>query len=132
MTELFEGCDRAYLINQSVSDSGEKDSLSVSRFDFMNSFPHFLRSLLLTSLLSFAVPTLTLAVGFVIAEAIAHLPGLTNLGKSAVKQLLQFLSTFGSGHPLQGAIVIGLTCSLVGVLFDAYALSRYQNLRGPE
>ncbi|MCT7964727.1 hypothetical protein NG799_00100 [Laspinema sp. D1] len=98
----------------------------------MNRFPHFLRSLLLTSLLSFAVPTLTLAGGFVMASAIAHLPGLTNLGQSAVKQLLQFLSTFGSGHPLQGAIVIGLTCSVVGVLFDAYALSRYQNLRGPE
>lgn len=132
MTELFEGCDRAYLINQSVSDSGDFESLSVSLFDFMNSFPHVLRSLLLTSLLSFAVPTLTLAGGLVIAEAIAHLPGLTNLGQAAVKQLLQFLATFGSGHPLQGAVVIGLTCSLVGVLFDAYALYRYQNLRGPQ
>ncbi|HEY9836870.1 MAG TPA: hypothetical protein V6D27_08225, partial [Vampirovibrionales bacterium] len=77
-------------------------------------------------------PTLTLASGVALAEAIAHLPGLTNLGKSAVKQLLQFLATFGSGHPLQGAIVIGLACSVVGVLFDAYALYRYQNLRGPE
>jgi hypothetical protein len=132
VTELFKGCDRAYLINQSVSDFGEKDSLSVSLFDFMNSFPHVLRSLLLTSLLSFAVPTLTLGGGFVMAVAIAHLPGLTNLGQSAVKQLLQFLSTFGSGHPFQGAVVIGLTCSLVGVLFDAYALYRYQNLRGPQ
>lgn len=98
----------------------------------MNSFPHFLRSLLLTSLLSFAVPTLTLASGLALALAIAHFPGLTNLGESTVKRLLQFLSTFGSGHPLQGVVIIGLTCSLVGVLFDAYALYRYQNLRGPE
>ncbi len=132
VTELFEECDRAYLINQSVSDSGDFDSLSVSLVYFMNSFPRFLRSLLLTSLLSFAVPMLTLGVGLAIAEVIAHLPGLTNLGESVVKQLLQFLSTFGSGRPLPGAVVIGLTCSVVGVLFDIYALSRYQNPRGRE
>jgi hypothetical protein len=132
VTELFEESDRAYLISQRVSASGDFDNLSASLLDFMNSFPHFLRSLLLTSLLSFAVPTLTLGLGLVIAEAVAQIPGLTHLGESVVHQLLQFLSTFGSGRPFQGTVVIGLTCSLVGVLFDAYALYRYQNLRGPE
>lgn len=96
----------------------------------MSIFSHFLRSVLVTSLLSFAVPSLVLGLGVASMVAIGYLPGLGSLSESAVKQLLQFLSTFGSGSPVQGVVVIGLTCSLVGALFDAYAFYRSQNLRG--
>jgi hypothetical protein len=98
----------------------------------MNILPNFLRSLLLTSLLSFAAPSLPIGFGLAGFSLLGHLPGFRTLGQSGVKHLLQFLSTFGSGRPLQGLLVIGLTCSLVGALFDAYAFCQYQNLGGDE
>ena len=37
----------------------------------------------------------------------------------------ELLATFGSGHPWQGCLVIAITCSLVGAMFDTYVF--YQN-----
>ena len=91
---------------------------------------NFLRSLLLTSLLSFAAPILLIGGIWVILCAIAFLPGLESISQSQTEMLIQFLATFGSGQPRQGLWVIGLTCSLVGALFDIYAFYRYQTLRG--
>jgi len=42
--------------------------------------------------------------------------------------LLSFLAVFGTGSPLEGVLVIGMTCSIVGALFDTYAFYRYQSL----
>lgn len=96
----------------------------------MSILPNFLVSLLLSSVLSFAVPSLLIGVGLASFSFLCYVPGLDVLGESGVNQLLQFLATFGSGSPLQGWLIIGLTCSLVGALFDAYAFYRYQNWRG--
>jgi hypothetical protein len=92
----------------------------------MSILPHFLRSLFLTILLSFVAPILLVTLLFAVICAIAYIPGLETTGQVAMTQLLNFLAVFGTGSPLQGATIIGLTCSLVGGLFDTYAYYRFK------
>jgi len=87
----------------------------------MSIFPNFLRSVLLTSLLSFVAPLLLIGAGLTGCSLIGFLPVLQGIGRSGEDQILQFLATFGSGCPLQGFLVIGTTFALVGALFDTYA-----------
>jgi len=84
----------------------------------------FLRSLLLTSVFSFVAPIVLVGGDQFVLNRLYSLEG-----KSIAEQILQFLATFGSGNSFRGLVVIGLTCSLVGVLFDTYAFYRYQSLR---
>ena len=94
----------------------------------MSILPNFLRSLILTILLSFIAPIVVVIVLLAALAGIAYIPGVATIGQAGTTQLLQFLAVFGSGCPLQGIIVIGLTCSLVGALFDTYSFYRYQSL----
>jgi hypothetical protein len=94
----------------------------------MSILPNFLRSLVLTTLLSFVAPIVLVSALLVFALGVGSLPGLESVGQVGTTQLLTFLAVFGSGSPLEGAVVIGLTCSLVGALFDTYAFYRYQSL----
>ncbi|MDJ0556518.1 MAG: hypothetical protein QNJ68_19165 [Microcoleaceae cyanobacterium MO_207.B10] len=94
----------------------------------MNILPNFLRSLLLTSIFSFVTPILLIGVSWTSFALISHLPTLQTIGQSGLTQIWYFLGTFGSGHPWQGCLVIAVTCSLVGAMFDGYVLS--QNPRG--
>lgn len=95
----------------------------------MSIFPNFLRSLLLTSIFSFVAPIL-LVGGALVISLIGYIPGLQGMGRAIAEPILQFLATFGSGSSFQGLVVISLTCSFVGALFDTYAFYRYQHLRG--
>lgn len=96
----------------------------------MSILPNFLRSLLLTIVLSFITPTLL--IGGVLASMflLKYVPGLQGIGQIIASAMQQFLATFGSGSAWRGLCTIGMTCSLVGALFDTYAFYRYQNLRG--
>ena len=96
----------------------------------MSILPNFLRSLLLTIILSFVAPVLLIGSGLASLSLLCFVPGLQRTGQAVVEQILQFLATFGSGSSWRGLVAIGLTCSLVGALFDTYAFYRYQNLRG--
>lgn len=96
----------------------------------MSILPNCLRSILLTSLFSFVAPLLLIGSGLSIFFLLGHLRGLEAIGQSGAQQILMVLATFGSGHPLQGFLVIGLTFSFVGVLFDTYASSQNSNSRG--
>ncbi|MBW4576519.1 MAG: hypothetical protein KME08_14685 [Aphanothece sp. CMT-3BRIN-NPC111] len=96
----------------------------------MSIFPSFLRSLFLTTILSFAAPILLVGGGLAVVSLVGYIPGLAAMGQAGVAQILQFLATFGTGCPLQGILVIGWTCSFVGGLFDTYAFYRYQSLSG--
>jgi hypothetical protein len=87
----------------------------------MSFFPNFLRSVLLTSLLSFVAPLLLIGAGLTGCSLIGLVPALEGVGRSGEDLILQFLATFGSGCPLQGFLVIGMTFGLVGALFDTYA-----------
>ncbi|MBE9187345.1 hypothetical protein IQ270_22490 [Microcoleus sp. LEGE 07076] len=93
----------------------------------MSIFPNFLRSVLLTGLLSFVAPLLLIGAGLTGCSLIGLVPALQGIGHSGEHLILQFLATFGSGCPLQGFLVIGLTFGLVGALFDTYAA--YQHSR---
>ncbi|KKD38798.1 MAG: hypothetical protein WAN66_26700 [Limnoraphis robusta] len=93
----------------------------------MGIFPDFLRSVLLTMTLSFFTPILVISLGLTSSAIIGCLPYLETIGQFSCRQILQFLATFGSGHPLQGSMIIAITCSLVGALFDTYA--SYQSPR---
>ena len=81
----------------------------------MSIFPNFLRSLLLTSLLSFVAPLLLIVAGLTSFSLIGMVPALQALGHSGEDLILQFLATFGSGCPLQGFLVIGTTFGLVEI-----------------
>ncbi len=87
----------------------------------MSIFSDFLRSLLLTMILSFITPIFLLLGGLISFILIGHLPQLAALGQVCSHQILQFLAVFGRGSPLEGCFIIGITCSFVGALFDTYA-----------
>jgi hypothetical protein len=94
----------------------------------MSILPNFLRSLILTIFLSFVAPIVVVIALLTVFSGIGHVPGLETIGQTSTGELFKFLAVFGSGCPVQGVIVIGSTCSLVGALFDTYAFYRYQSL----
>lgn len=95
----------------------------------MTILPNFLRSLLLTIVLSFVTPLLLFGGVWVSLSLIGYLLGLEAKFQVIAAQILQFLATFGSGNPWRGLVVIGLTFSVVGGLFDMYAFYRYRSWR---
>lgn len=88
----------------------------------------FVRSLLLTSTFSFTAPIALIGIILALLSTLEQVPFAEAIGQAGAEKLLQFLAVFGSGDSLQGALVIGLTCSVVGALFDTYAFYRHQNL----
>jgi hypothetical protein len=95
----------------------------------MMAVPHFLLSLILTALISFSAPIILVGIIFTTLFAVSYFPGLIEFGHAGACQVIDFLSIFGSGNPIQGIITIGLTTALVGSLFDLFNLYLYQNLR---
>lgn len=92
----------------------------------MSILSYLLLSLLLTSIFSFVVPIFLIGVGWSGLGLMSFFPNMEAIGSSGVNLIEHFLSTFGSGSPLQGCLAIGIACSFVGVLFEGYVLS--QNL----
>lgn len=95
----------------------------------MNIFPQFFRSLLLTSVFSFATPLVLVGGLWVGLSFISCIPGLGMICQSVAESIQLFLATFGTGSPIEGILVIGSACATVGALFDTYAFYRYQALR---
>ncbi|MDZ8055168.1 MAG: hypothetical protein RMX68_026335 [Aulosira sp. ZfuVER01] len=95
----------------------------------MTVFTNFLRSLLLTTIFSFVVPMFLVGGFLLLLSLIGHIPGLQGITEAIATQIIHFLATFGSGTPLRGLVVISVTCSFVGALFDVYAYYRCQILR---
>ncbi|HAZ49440.1 MAG TPA: hypothetical protein DCZ55_34595 [Cyanobacteria bacterium UBA11371] len=96
----------------------------------MSILPNFFRSLLLTSIFSFATPILLVGGMLGGSFLVRYIPGLQIIGQSGADCIWQFLAIFGSGSPSEGILAIAFTFGLVGVLFDTYAFYRYQTLRG--
>lgn len=94
----------------------------------MSILPSFIRSLLLSTLVSFTAPSLLLGLLFICICLLSYLPGLEGFSQFSGDRLLQFLIVFGNGDPWQGVLAIGLTCGLVGGLFDTYAFYQYHNI----
>jgi hypothetical protein len=95
----------------------------------MSIFTNFLRSLLLTIIFSFAVPMFLVGGILLLLTFMGHLPGLQSVTETSATRILHFLAIFGSGTAFRGLLIISLTCSFVGALFDTYAYYRYQILR---
>ncbi|MEC4883622.1 MAG: hypothetical protein SAL70_20165 [Scytonema sp. PMC 1070.18] len=95
----------------------------------MTAITNFLRSLVLSIIVSFLTP-LFLIGGFLLTLSLfAYVPGLQSIVEAITTPIMEFLAIFGSGHPLGGLFVICLTFSFVGALFDTYAYYRCQILR---
>lgn len=92
--------------------------------------PNFFRSLVLTSMFSFATPILLVGGMLAGSSLVCYIPGLGIIGQSGTESIWQFLAIFGSGSPGEGILAIALSFGLVGALFDTYAFYRYQTLRG--
>ncbi len=92
----------------------------------MNIFPSFVRSLLLTTVLSFSTPVVLVGMMLALLSLVAYLPGIEAIAQTGSSLILQFLAVFGSGCPWAGVCIIGLACSFVGGLFDTYAFYNYQ------
>lgn len=95
----------------------------------MSIFTNFLRSLLLTIIFSFAAPMFLVGVLLLFLSLIGYLPVLQAASEISASRILHFLTIFGSGNAFGGLVVISLTCSFVGALFDTYAYYRCQILR---
>lgn len=95
----------------------------------MTIFTNFLRSLLLTIVFSFVVPVFLVGGLLLLAFILGYIPGLQGITEAIATQIIHFLAAFGSGTPLRGLLVISLTCSFVGGLFDTYVYYRCQILR---
>ncbi len=87
------------------------------------------RSLFLSVLLSFVTPMFLLGGMLGSLLAVSYIPGIALLGQLGQEQILSFLSVFGEGYPMQGMLTIGVTCGMVGGLFDVFNFYLYQDIR---
>jgi hypothetical protein len=98
----------------------------------MYRLPNYVRSLLLTVLISFAAPVAILGISLAGLSISSHFPGIAAIAQLTFQQMLIFLRIFGSGSAIAGLFIIGITCGLVGGLFDTYTYYqsyRYQHVR---
>lgn len=96
---------------------------------YMSLASSYLRSLILTSIFSFIAPLLLVGgaiAGLVLLGLVPWLEGLSQMG---LEQIKTFLQTFGNGNALEGSLVIGCACALVGGLFDTYIFYRQRSFR---
>ncbi|NJR52407.1 MAG: hypothetical protein HC780_25355 [Leptolyngbyaceae cyanobacterium CSU_1_3] len=89
----------------------------------------YLRSLFLTSLFSFVAPLLLMGSTIAGLSIISYVPWLGRLSQPGFELVWAFLRTFGNGNALEGSLVIGSTCGLVGALFDTYIFYRQNTFR---
>lgn len=98
----------------------------------MYRLPNYVRSLLLTMLISFTVPVAILGVSLAGLSISSHFPGVAAIARITFQQMIIFLRIFGSGRTIDGLLIIGITCGIVGGLFDTYTYYqsyRYQHVR---
>lgn len=80
----------------------------------------YFRSLFLASFVSFIAPILLIGGAIAFLLLLGFVPGLGAIAQVSVTQVLAFLGAFGKGCALEGLMVIGFACSVVGALFDTY------------
>ncbi|MBD2253600.1 hypothetical protein [Nostoc parmelioides] len=95
----------------------------------MTIFTNFLRSLVLTIIFSFVAPLCLIGGVLLFLSLGGYVPFVGGLTAAIANGIFNFLIIFGSGSALHGILVVGLTCSFVGALFDTYVYYRYQILR---
>lgn len=91
----------------------------------------WLLSLLLTGFFGFTASCLVLTILLVTLQGLSLLPYIDSVGQTSSQSLTDFLAIFGQGQPLEGVLVISVTCSLVSLLFEIYVLYQQQSWRKP-
>lgn len=79
--------------------------------------------------MSFAAPAMLIGCILGLCAVFGYIPGFWVLSNQMTTCILEFLAIFGDGKPLQGVVTLGITVSIVGVLFDILNLYRYQSLK---
>lgn len=85
-------------------------------------------SLILTLVICFMLPAVGLgvALGALTLGGWSPLSALSTVGKD---YLVDFLITFGAGDVLQGVVIICMTISIVGGLFEMFTFYKYVYLK---
>lgn len=85
-------------------------------------------SLILTLVICFVLPAVSLgvALGALTLGAWSPLSAVSAVGKD---YLVDFLITFGAGDVVQGVVIICLTISIVGGLFEMFTFYKYLYLK---
>lgn len=88
----------------------------------------FFSSLLLTLGICFVTPAISLgvALGTLTLGTWSPLSTLSKVGKDC---LTDFLITFGAGDVVHGIVIICLTISIVGGLFEMFTIYKYGYLK---
>lgn len=97
----------------------------------MRPLPELLRFLILSALLSFCAPVVSLTALLATVSAASCVPCLRSLGMAGRSSLVSFLATFGTGCPLSGLIAIGTASAVAGCLFAAATVYRSQQMYDP-
>jgi cellobiose-specific phosphotransferase system component IIC len=87
-----------------------------------------LRSLVVTAIVTFALPLVLLGSLFLLLTSLKVLLPELAMVQEIIRQLQTFLAILGNGDPWQGALLVGTVSCLVGMLFDTYAFYRYQGV----
>lgn len=88
-----------------------------------------LLSLLLTTLVSFALPIIFFTVVLAGLAMTAHFPIISDFSNGVYGQIWQFLAIFGEGSGIFGLLTIAFTCAIAGFLFESLNFYRYRLLR---
>ena len=89
----------------------------------------FFLSLFLAASISFALPVLLFGSVLGFLTLTSYVPGFWEVSSQGSAYILNFLAVFGNGRPVEGAIVLGLTVSIAGILLDLSNFYRYQSWR---
>ena len=89
---------------------------------------HLLSSLVLTLIICFALPAIGLGIawGALTLGTWSPLATISDIGK---EHLIDFLITFGAGDMAAGFVIICLTMSMVGGLFEMFTFYKYLYLK---
>ncbi|MDY6936574.1 MAG: hypothetical protein SWY16_02820 [Cyanobacteriota bacterium] len=66
-----------------------------------------------------------MGLGFTCLLTIGYIPQLSEFADRGMQSAVDILTIFGNGNPIEGIVAIGLTYSLVNMLFEAFASHRY-------
>ncbi|HEY9737413.1 MAG TPA: hypothetical protein V6D06_14065 [Trichocoleus sp.] len=83
-------------------------------------------SLGFTALVSFLLPLIMIGMVGLGLSGLKITALTADFSQQGWQHLLQFLSILGNGNPWHGVLTVGLTSSVVGVLFDTFASSRFE------
>ncbi len=82
------------------------------------------RSLTVAICLGFLAPVLGVSLAVLGLEIGTYLPGIDWVSHVCLQGFMTVLATFGSGHAMEGLMVIGAAFALVTAMFDGYVTYR--------